>query len=170
MKTPDNLSVHPNEYEKASNAYLMAIVAVVAGLPIPIVNLIASVGFYLGHRKSSYFIRWHAIQAILAQLVLVPFNCIAWAWTLAVVFNKGFIFTWGLDDDEYASLILNQFSEATAFYWLYIIFVAFLNVFDFFAVLYTATRVRNGHNVRWSILAGITDSLCSKQERDIYKI
>ena len=64
MNTAYNLSVHPNEYEKASNAYLMAIVAVVAGLPIPIINLIASVGFYMGHRKSSYFIRWHSIQAI----------------------------------------------------------------------------------------------------------
>ncbi|MDP1993761.1 MAG: hypothetical protein Q8K40_00805, partial [Ignavibacteria bacterium] len=51
----------PDEYEaeKASNSYLMSMVALIAGLPLPIINLIATVIFYVGNRKGSYFVRWH---------------------------------------------------------------------------------------------------------------
>ena len=33
-----------HEAEKASNSYLMSLIAVIAGLPLPIVNLIATLG------------------------------------------------------------------------------------------------------------------------------
>ena len=48
-----------HEAETASSSYLMSLVAIIIGLPIPIVNLAATAIFYLGNRKSTYFVRWH---------------------------------------------------------------------------------------------------------------
>lgn len=155
--------IYPHEYEQASNSYLMAVVAVIAGLPLPIINLIAAVGFYLGHRKSTYFVRWHCIQSIIGQALVIPFNSIAFAWTIGVFIN--------LKNRNYQ--IDREFTEAftdntyTA-YWIYILFVIALNLFEFITVLYTAARVRNGHNVRWAGIAGIADRLTSKENRDPY--
>ena len=55
----------PNESETeiASNSYLMSLIAIIVGLPLPIVNLIATFIFYLSNRKSTYFVRWHCTQA-----------------------------------------------------------------------------------------------------------
>ena len=39
-----------HEAEKASNSYLMYLVAVIAGLPLPILNLLATLVFYMGNR------------------------------------------------------------------------------------------------------------------------
>ena len=45
----------PDDYEaeKASNSYLMSVVAVIAGLPLPIINLVATAIFFLGNRKGT---------------------------------------------------------------------------------------------------------------------
>ena len=59
----------PLEYEKesASNSYLMSLIAGILAVPLPIINLIATLIFYIA-TKSSYFIRWHCTQLILSQL------------------------------------------------------------------------------------------------------
>ena len=46
-------SYEPGEHEAeaASNSYLMSLIAIIVGLPLPIVNLIATFIFYLGNRK-----------------------------------------------------------------------------------------------------------------------
>lgn len=141
--------IYPHEYEQASNSYLMSVVSVIAGLPLPIINVLASIGYYLAQRRSTYFVRWHCIQAILAQAIMIPFNSIAFGWTIAII----------LED-----------KEPSFIYFMYIFTIVFLNVFEFFAVVITAAKVRSGKNVRWFIIAGITDSLTSKENRDIYKI
>jgi uncharacterized membrane protein len=120
--------IFPHEYEQASNSYLMAVVSVIAGIPLPIINLIAAIGFYLGHRKSTYFVRWHCIQSIIGQALLIPFNSIAFGWTIGVIFGN---------------------REASTAYWIYIITILWFNIFEFIVVLYTASKVRNGHNIRW---------------------
>ena len=43
-----------HEAEKASNSYIMSLVAVVAGLPLPIINLLATLIFYMGNREGTY--------------------------------------------------------------------------------------------------------------------
>lgn len=163
----NNSTIYPHEYEQASNAYLMAVVSVIAGLPLPVINVIASFVYYLGHRKSSYFIRWHCIQAVIAQALIIPFNSIAFAWTIAI-FSRNLSF--GMSSDVSEGIIAYNFSEASISYWLYMAFILLLNVIEFFAVIFTAIRVRNKHNVRWFIAASITDSLCSKENRDPYRI
>ena len=54
-----NYQLSEEETESASNSYLMSLIAIIAGLPLPILNLLATFIFYLGNRKSTYFVRWH---------------------------------------------------------------------------------------------------------------
>lgn len=165
--------IHPYEYEQAGNSYMMAVVGVIAGLPFPIINLIATLGYYLAQRKSSYLVRWHCIQAALGQVLLIPFNSIALAWTLGIIFGgRGF---WGLYDiprryyqDDV--LLLDDYSGTTTVYWLYITFIIIVNITEFIVVITTASRVKNGHNVRWFGIANITDKICSKEDRNPYKL
>jgi hypothetical protein len=164
--------IHPNEYEQASRSYLMAVVAVIAGLPFPIINLFASIGYYLAHRKSSYFIRWHCIQATIGQALLIPFNSVAVAWTLGVIFGgRGFFGITEIPKRYFAdnASIFDDYSGATLYYWLYITFIVLLNVTEFIVVIYTSSRVKKGENIRWFGIAQLTDKLCSKEDRNIYK-
>ncbi|OIQ18629.1 MAG: hypothetical protein BM557_06810 [Flavobacterium sp. MedPE-SWcel] len=141
--------IHPKELEQASNSYLMTIVSIIIGVPLPIVNIFSSGIYYLGNLKSSYFVRWHCIQAILAQTVIIPFNSVAWGWTLAIILDK---------------------KEPTLLYGIYLFAVLLFNIIEFFAVINTASRIKDGENVRWPVIANITDALCSKKEKRPYKI
>lgn len=167
---PTSEYLYPHELEQASNSYLMAVVSVMAGLPLPIINVIASFGFYLAHRKASYFVRWHCIQAVLAQAVMIPFNSIAFGWTLKIIFSSH-LFSQSHTHHYDETIFNNGFSEnASLYYWLYILLIVLLNIIEFFTVITTASQVRKGKNVRWFIIAGIADALTSKQNRDKYKI
>jgi len=44
--------ISEDEREYASNSYLMSLFALFVGLPLPIFNLIATIIFYLGNRKT----------------------------------------------------------------------------------------------------------------------
>ena len=83
----------PLEYEKesASNSYLMSLIAGILAVPLPIINLIATLIFYIANKKSSYFIRWHCTQALLSQLSMLIINSIGFWWTISVVFQSNSI-------------------------------------------------------------------------------
>jgi uncharacterized membrane protein len=161
--------VQPYEHEQAGNAYLMSIVAVVAGLPLPIINVIASFLFYLAKRKATYYVRWHSLQALLAQAVIMPFNSIALAWTINIFYSS---LTWEKTSYSQYSAHLDQdlYTFPSVWYFLYIFLILALNIAEFIGVLITAIGVRNGKNIRWAVIANITDRLCSKENRDPYAI
>ncbi len=138
-----------HETEKASNSYLMSVIALMAGLPLPIVNLIATLIFYLGNRKGTYFVRWHCMQALLSQLSLLLINSIAFWWTISVVFGKDI---------------------ADVRYFAYIITVVFFNLGEFVATVYTAIQTRKGLHVEWWFYGGLTHLLVSENSRGIKKI
>src|SRR6187549_738532 len=79
--------VGEHEAERASNSYLMSLVAVAAGLPLPIINLIATLAFFLGNRKGTRFVRWHCTQALLSQFSLLLINSYGFWWTVSVLFG-----------------------------------------------------------------------------------
>jgi len=165
-------TIHPSDLEQASNSYLMAIVAVVAGLPLPIINTIASLIYYAAHKKSSYFVRWHCIQSILAQAIMIPFNSFAFAWTMKIVLsNVNYFEQDTLKEYSSESIFASEiFYAASIYYWLYIAVVTIFNIAEFISVIITAAQVRKGKNVRWFIIANLTDALTSKQNRDPYTI
>jgi len=158
--------LYPSDLEQASNSYLMAIVAVISGLPLPILNTVASLIYYLAHRRSSYFVRWHSLQALLAQAVMIPFNSFAFGWAITLIASDtpiSFINLQGGYNGESDNFIYNP-----GYFILYAVFIILLNIAEFIAVIITATQVRKGKNVRWFIIANIADALTSKENRDPY--
>jgi uncharacterized Tic20 family protein len=130
-----------HEAERASNSYLMSLIAIIAGLPLPIINLLATLIFYLGNRKSTYFVRWHCTQALLSQLSLLFVNSAGFWWTVSVI--------WG---DE----------QATNKYFAYIISLIILNVVEFISTIYSAIQVRKGKHVSWWLYGDLTDLFCKQ--------
>lgn len=131
-----------HETEKASNSYVMSLVAVVAGLPLPIVNLIATFVFYLGNRKGTYFVRWHCTQALLSQFSLLIMNSGAFWWTISVIFKD--------------AVITNE-------YIAYIITVFLYNLTELIATIYTAIQTRKGIHVEWFFYGNLTNQICKEK-------
>lgn len=128
-----------HEAEKASNSYLMSLIVLIVGVPLPIVNLIATVIFYIGNRKSTYFVRWHCIQALLTQLSLLIVNTAAFWWTISIIFRG---------------------KAVTNAYVAYIISVLLLNLIEFIGTMYSAIHTRKGTHVQWWFYGGITQLIC----------
>lgn len=132
-------SPEEHELESAANSYLMSLLAAMAGLPFPIVNLLGTVLFFFANRKATYFVRWHCMQALISQFPLFCTNSILFWWTVRV---------------------LAGWQEISSFYFAYLFTVIIFNVIDFIATIYTAVRVRKGRQVEWYVYGGITDLMC----------
>ena len=133
---------HPteSEAEKASNSYLMSLMAIMVGFPLPIINLMATLFFYIANRKSTYFVRWHCIQALLSQLSLFVINTIGFWWTISVLVRE----------DEHIS---NP-------YLSYIITVFVINVVELAMTIAAAIKTRKGHHVSWWFYGSLTQMIC----------
>jgi uncharacterized membrane protein len=141
MTQETTFSYNPTEHEreKASNSYLMSLVAVIAGLPLPIINLLATLFFYIGNRKSTYFVRWHCIQALLSQMVLLFANSYSFWWTVSILFT-----------DE----------KATNNYFAYLFTVIVFNVLEIISTIYCAVQTRKGKHVQVFFFGNVTNLIC----------
>ena len=135
------ITYHPSdsEREKAANSYLMSLMAAMVGLPLPIVNMLATVIFYLANRKRTYYVRWHCTQALISQIPLYFTNTVLFWWTVRLLLG-------------YESL--------TSFYFAYLFTVVLFNVIDYIATIYSAVKVRKGEQVEWYVYGGLTDLMC----------
>lgn len=131
-----------SELERASNSYLMSLVAAIAGLPLPIFNLLATFFFYLGNRKSTDFVKWHCTQALLSQLGLFFFNSAGFWWTIGVVF-------------------MNE--KPTNYYFAYMITLLLFNLLEFISTLILASRTRKGIHAELFFFADITNAICKTE-------
>lgn len=133
---------HPTEQEaeKASNSYLMSLIAIMVGFPLPIINLMATLFFYIANRKSTYFVRWHCIQALLSQLSLFVINSIGFWWTVSVLFKED-----------------TQISNP---YMAYVITVFVVNVVELGMTIAAAINTRKGHHVSWWFYGSLTQIIC----------
>lgn len=138
MTTAAKFAYEPGEHEaeKASNSYLMSLIALIAGLPLPIINLIATLIFFLGNRKGTYFVRWHCTQALFSQLSLLFVNSYGFWWTISIIFS-----------DE---IITNK-------YIAYIITILLFNLTEFIATIYSAIQTRKGIHVTWWFYGNLTN-------------
>lgn len=134
-----------HEKERACNSYLMSLIAVVAGLPLPILNLLATVIFYMGNRKGTYFVRWHCTQALLSQVSVLFMNSVGFWWTVSIIF---------------------QDTAITNGYIAYMATVILFNLIEFITTIYTAIQVRKGIHVTWWFYGELTDQLCQPSSDD----
>jgi hypothetical protein len=144
MITTSNFHYQPDEHEleKASNSYLMSLIAIMGGLPLPIINLIATFIFYLGNRKGTYFVRWHCIQALFSQLFLLPFNSVGFWWTISIIFTPETI---------------------TSNYIAYMITIFIFNLIEFIGTVYTAVVTRQGQHIEWWVIGGLTNLIVKEK-------
>lgn len=141
MAHVSEFAYRPDDYEseKASNSYLMSVVAVLAGLPLPIINLLATLLFYFGNRKSTYFVRWHCTQALLSQLTVLCMNSASFAWTMSIIFRD---------------------ATVTNTYIAYMITVVLFNIGEFIATVYAAIVTRKGQHVVFWFFGPLTALIC----------
>ena len=130
-----------HEAEKASNSYIMSLIAIMGGLPLPIINLIATLFFYLGNRKGTYFVRWHCTQALLSQFFLLPFNSVGFWWTISIIFSHETI---------------------SSNYIAYIITLFIFNLVEFIGTIYSAIVTRKGEHVEWWFIGDLTNIICKR--------
>lgn len=81
---PDELDIR--EKEDAMGAYLMMFAALGAGLPLPILNLVAAVVYYYINKGKSLFVRFHSLQSLLSQLPTSILNVVAVFWGIRIIF------------------------------------------------------------------------------------
>lgn len=128
-----------HETEKASNSYLMSLIAFIVGLPLPIINLLATFFFYISNRKGTYFVRWHCMQALLSQFSILFVNSFGFWWTISIIF--------------YSETVTNH-------YLAYIITAIIFNLSEFIATIYTAIQTRKGIHVQWWFYGSLTHLIC----------
>jgi hypothetical protein len=121
----------------------MSLVAVIGGLPLPILNLLASIFFYLGNRKSTPFVKWHCTQNLLSQFGLFFLNSTGFWWTVSIVF-----------DDE----------KATNGYFGYMIALILFNIVEFVSTIILASRTRKGIHAQLFFFSDITNLIVKKDE------
>ncbi len=146
-----NFAYTPNdmELEKASNGYLMSLIAVMAGMPLPIVNLLATLFFYLGNRKSTWFVRWHCTQTLLSQLTVLVMNSVGFSWTMSIAFGDGVL---------------------TNAYVGYMITIFLFNLGEIVITINMAAQTRKGHHIELWFWGTLTNMICKppKQTAGIY--
>lgn len=128
-----------SESEKASNSYLMSVVGIIVGLPLPIINMIATTIFFFNHRDSTYFVRWHCTQSLLSQTMLIIMNSVGVYWTYDIIFSDGIV---------------------TNTYIAYLLTILLFNAIEFFATIYSATVTRKGKHVEWWFFGTLTNTIC----------
>jgi len=145
MITEKPFAYKPSEHEreKASNSYLMSLVALIAGLPLPIINLLATFFFFLANREGTYFVRWHCTQALLSQLALLGINSASFWWTVSIIFG-----------DEKVS---NQ-------YFAYIFTVIIFNILEIISTIYAAIQTRKGKHLEFLFFGRITNLICKPRK------
>jgi hypothetical protein len=141
MAQVSEFAYRPDDYEseKASNSYLMSVVAVIAGLPLPIINLLATLFFYFGNRKGTFFVRWHCTQALLSQVTVLCMNSAGFAWTMSIIFGE---------------------ATLTNPYVAYMITVVLFNISEFIATVYAAIVTRKGQHVSFWFFGPLTALIC----------
>jgi hypothetical protein len=135
-----------HESESGSNSYLMSVIAIIVGLPLPIINLVATAIFYLGNRKSTYFVRWHCTQALLSQLSMFFINSYGFWWTISIIFG-----------DE----------SITNSYIAYVISVIIFNLIEFITTIYTAIQIRKGIHIHWLFFGELTQLICKPKNNNL---
>ena len=137
-------SYEPGEHEAetASNSYLMSLIAIIVGLPLPIINLFATLIFYLSNRKSTYFVRWHCTQALLSQLSMLFINSYGFCWSVSIIFTK--------------ETITNN-------YIAYLIAAIIFNLTELIVTIYTAIKTRKGIHVEWWFYGPLTNIICKSK-------
>lgn len=89
LPQPDDIS--SREKEDAMGAYFMMFASMSIGLPLPILNLIASIIYYYLNKAKGRFVRFHTLQSLLSQIPVTLLNAGGVFWVIRIfVLDMGF--------------------------------------------------------------------------------
>jgi Zn-dependent protease with chaperone function len=92
--------VTEREREAASHAWVMSLMTVMIGLPFPILNLVSCLLFYILLPNKTRFIRFHALQAVTSQSLIIIINSVGLSWAVSIFFGKNLV------TDEFVAYII----------------------------------------------------------------
>ena len=121
LPQPDEVTVR--EREDAMGAYLMMFAALAAGLPLPILNLVAAVIYFYINKGKSKFVHFHSLHSLLAQIPTTLLNAGLVFWAIRI-----FFFDW----------------EKSDYFIGYLWMVAIANLLYFIFSIIAAVRARKG--------------------------
>jgi uncharacterized Tic20 family protein len=121
LPQPDEIS--DREKEDAMGAYFMMFAALGLGFPLPLINLIASLIYFVIHRRKSRFVAFHALQSLISHLPVAAFNVALIVWLL-----------W----------ILATTTHFASEFFVFLVFVAFANILYIVYCVVALTRARKG--------------------------
>ena len=122
LPQPDEIPVR--EREDAMGAYLMMFASLAAGLPLPIINLIAAIIYFYVNRSKSRFVYFHSLQSLYSQF---PTS----------ILNAGMVF-WTFQ------IIIFERLEANDMFYGYIAATVFANLLYFIFSIVAAIKARKG--------------------------
>ena len=85
MVVPQPDEIPERQREDAMGAYLMMFASLALGLPIPLLNLVASVIYFFVNRKAGPFVAFHALQALLSHIPVVLLNAGVIGWLIGIL-------------------------------------------------------------------------------------
>ncbi|WP_258102640.1 DUF4870 domain-containing protein [Marinoscillum sp. MHG1-6] len=130
----DDLSLR--EREDAMGAYLMMFAALAAGLPLPIINLIAAIIYYFLNRAKSRFVKFHSLQSLLSQIPTTLLNAGLVFWTFRIIFKNG-----SFNDSD---IFIEGFASVSEAYWGYLWVVVGANLLYVIFSIIGAIKARQG--------------------------
>jgi uncharacterized Tic20 family protein len=128
---PDDIPVR--EREDAMGGYLMMFASLAAGLPLPIINLIAAIIYFYLNQSKSRFIKFHSYQSLISQIPTTLINAGLVFWSIRLFFYNSVKF------DE----VFFVGSEYEV-YWGYLIMVVVANLVYMIFSLIAAFKARKG--------------------------
>ncbi|MBT3421771.1 MAG: DUF4870 domain-containing protein, partial [Bacteroidetes bacterium] len=84
LPQPDQIA--DREKEDAMGAYFMMFASMAIGLPLPILNLVASIIYYYLNKAKGRFVRFHTLQSLLSQLPLTLLNAGGIFWLIRILY------------------------------------------------------------------------------------
>ena len=82
---PQPDEIPERQKEDAMGAYLMMFASLAIGLPIPLLNIVASVIYFFINRKTGTFVAFHALQALLSHIPVVLLNAGVIGWLVGIL-------------------------------------------------------------------------------------
>jgi uncharacterized Tic20 family protein len=78
---PQPAEIPEKDKSDAMGAYLMMFVSLVIGLPLPFLNIIASI-IYFAVNKKKRFVAFHAHQSLISQIIVSLLNAVLVVWII----------------------------------------------------------------------------------------
>ena len=129
---PEDIPVR--EREDAMGAYLMMFGALAAGLPLPIINLLAAVIYYYVNRDKGRFVKFHTLQSLYSQIPTTLLNAGLIFWIIRTIFRPD-----SLDGEMFMENLTSGH-----FFIAYLCLVVLANLLYVIFSIVAAVRARKG--------------------------